>query len=165
MKVRINKLDVVFSQLVRSRVNFTCEKCGKYFPEDSRGGLHCSHFFGRSRHSVRWAPSNAAAHCHGCHTYLGANPIEFTEWIKAHLGQQRYDLLRVEANTPKRWKTHEKEELYQEMKAELERMESIHLGGYAGRIEFELMREVASRLAPERDVPGQKFWATTWGTR
>ncbi len=87
MKVRRDPLDDLFSKLVRERANWCCEKCGKYHPEGTRRSLHCSHFFSRRKRSTRWDPRNAAAHCFKCHQELGENPIEFTKWIKAYLGE------------------------------------------------------------------------------
>ena len=33
-------LDAVFSDLVRERADWTCECCGKYFPERKGSGIH-----------------------------------------------------------------------------------------------------------------------------
>ncbi len=131
-----DKLDDVFSKLVRERVNFTCEACQTYYPEDRRMGLHCSHFYTRSKRSVRWFPDNATAHCYKCHTYYGGHPVEFAEWTEARLGAEKFHLLRRRAHTPLKLSKPDKEDLYQDMKAELERMQSERKSGVTGRIEF-----------------------------
>lgn len=124
MKVRVNKLDKVFSQLIRTRDNWTCQFCGRYFPEGERRSLHCSHFHGRRKQSVRYDPLNAAAHCFSCHKYLSENPIEFARWIEGFLGAENVALLMTKANRPLKRTAGEKEELYQDLKAELARLEA-----------------------------------------
>ena len=143
MKTRRNKLDIAFSQLIRERAGWTCESCGKYHPEGARRSLHCSHFFSRRNRSTRWDSQNAAAHCFACHQYLGENPLLFTDWVKAHLGQTGYELLRLRAGKPRKFSKPELEDMHQEMKAQLAHMEALRSSGEAGRIEFDLMMEVA----------------------
>ena len=122
MKIKVNKLDKVFSDLIRTRDNWTCQVCGKYFPEGERRYLHCSHFHGRRKQSVRYEPMNAAAHCFSCHKYLGENPLEFADWILGHLGPAGVALLTVMANKPVKRSKKDKEELYLDLKAQLERL-------------------------------------------
>ena len=91
--------DAHFSLCVREAANWTCERCGKYFPEGAgRQGLHCSHFHGRGNWGIRFDPLNAFAHCYGCHMYFQANPIEFTEWVLERIGQDNFDLLLEKKN-------------------------------------------------------------------
>lgn len=66
---------------------------------------------------------NACAHCFTCHQYLGENPIEFQRWILAYLGPREYEFLNLRAaETVKRSKK-DREELYQDLKAELAQLE------------------------------------------
>ncbi len=122
MKVRRNKLDIIFSMLVRTRDKWTCQVCGKYFPEGARQSLHCSHFHGRRKQSVRYEKLNAAAHCFSCHKYLEENPIEFQEWIYNYLGPIEYGRLNMFARRIVKRSKKDKEELYLDLKAELERV-------------------------------------------
>lgn len=133
-----DKMDIIFSKLVRERANWTCEVCGTHYPEGKRQGLECSHFFTRSKRSTRWHPKNAAAHCTKCHFHLGGNPIEFAEWIEGHLGKPEAEALRLKANTPLKFTKTMKADLYQEMKAEMSRLEALRSEGETGRLEFEL---------------------------
>ena len=137
-----DKHDALFSQLVRERANWRCESCGKIYPEGSRQGLHCSHFFTRSRKSVRWHPLNAAAHCYSCHTRLGGSPIDFADWIRDYLSRWHSDLCgdRLVSDSRKlvRWRKADLEELYSEMKKELSRMEELRRQGETGRLDFAL---------------------------
>ena len=121
MKVRRDKLDVAFSNLIRTRDNWTCQVCEKYFPEGQRQGLHCSHFHSRRKQSVRYDLSNACAKCYSCHQRLGGNPLEFAAFIKARLGEAETELLMIRANQIVKRSKKEKEELYLDLKAQLER--------------------------------------------
>jgi len=137
MRIKLDKLDKVFSQLVRERAGWRCERCGSYFPEGRRQGLHCSHIFGRVKKSTRWSELNCVAHCHGCHRYLTANPVEFTAWAEAHLGAENFAKLRVQANQPTRINDAIKAQIYADLKAELATMLAARKAGNHGRIEFE----------------------------
>ena len=95
MKIRLDKLDILFSKYVRLRADNHCEFCGKYF---EFGRLQCSHFKGRRRHSVRYDPDNAAALCFGCHSYLGENPDVHTAWFKKRLGSEKFEQLMARAD-------------------------------------------------------------------
>ncbi len=122
MKVRRNKLDIVFSLLIRTRDKWTCQRCQKYHPEGARQSLHASHFHSRRKQSTRYDFQNACAHCFSCHQYLGENPIEFQRWILAFLGPREYELLNGRAGQTVKRNKKDKEELYQDLKAELQRL-------------------------------------------
>lgn len=119
MKIKLDKIDKVFSLLVRTRAGWRCQRCQKFYPEGQRQGLHCSHIFGRAKKSTRWSEKNCVAHCHGCHAYLTANPVEFTEWARAHLGEDAFNKLRVQANQPTRLNERIKADIYDDLKAQL----------------------------------------------
>ena len=92
MKIRIDKLDVLFSQFVRLRAEGKCEYCGR--PTDR---LECSHFHGRRKRSTRYDPDNAAGVDFTCHQYLGNNPYAHTEFFKKRLGSERFERLNIRA--------------------------------------------------------------------
>jgi len=94
MKIKLDKLDVLFSKIVRLRAGGYCEHCGQY---KGFKGLQCSHFFGRRRKSVRYDIENAAGLCFSCHSYLGENPYVHTEWFKKRLGSERFERLSIRA--------------------------------------------------------------------
>lgn len=120
MALKRDKFDIAFSNLIRARDNYTCTKCGTYYPEGNRRGLDCSHYWGRSRHSVRWDTENADTHCRGCHQFLSANPHLFKEWKIKQLGEKKYNDLMRRANSVKKWGKLEKEEMYKELKRKLQ---------------------------------------------
>jgi hypothetical protein len=86
---------------------------------------------------LRYHPQNASAHCYACHQRLGENPLEFAAWINAKLGKENAENLRVMASRISKFSKPELEDIYQNMKAELVRMESIRADGYTYSIEFE----------------------------
>jgi hypothetical protein len=87
VKIRISKLDKLFSLFIRERAGGKCEYCGQVKP------LQCSHFKVRGKLSVRFDPDNAAGLCVECHDYLENHPTEHAEWFKDRLGMERYELL------------------------------------------------------------------------
>ncbi len=126
--IRINPLDQLFSQVIRTRDNWTCQRCGRYFPEGSRQGLDCSHFFGRANRGTRWDEENACAHCRGCHAYFTANPILFTEWVQSRLGPERYQLLSVRAHGVTKYTAWDLSVLKANLRARLAELEGQKFG-------------------------------------
>jgi len=92
MKIKVDPLDVLFSQVVRARANYTCEYCGQ-----SGKKMECSHFHSRRKRSVRYDLGNCACLCFSCHTYLGGNPYVHTEWFKKRLGSVKFEQLNIRA--------------------------------------------------------------------
>ena len=142
------KHDDIFSKLVRERADWTCEYCCKEF-HNNRGGLHCSHVYGRRRASVRYHPLNAMAHCIYCHKYLGENPLLFaSHYASLRTPDEQAELILL-ANEVKKWEKPskktgykgEKEELYMHYKDELLRLTSLRKDGVTGWIEFTYLTE------------------------
>lgn len=96
-KIKIDKADKVFSQYIRTRDNWACQRCGKQYPEKSQG-LHCSHFQGRGKENTRFNEQNADAMCYGCHMYFTANPAEHYQWQVERKGQDVVDGLVLASN-------------------------------------------------------------------
>lgn len=101
MKIKLRSADRWWSKYIRTRDRWTCQRCYKKYPENSQG-LHCSHFHGRRKESVRFDEKNTDAICWGCHAYFHANPKEHYDWKLNQLGQKEFDLLTLRANTPKK---------------------------------------------------------------
>lgn len=136
MKIKRDKRDAVFSELVRERVNWTCESCGKYYPEGNRMGLHCSHYVGRAHKTTRWEPANAFAHCFGCHQRFEANPGLFHRWYVERHGTVTEQAIVEKGRGIARFREADLDEIYAHLKAELKRMKSLRKDGHTGRIEF-----------------------------
>lgn len=100
-KIKIDPADRAFSNYIRTRDNWTCQRCGKqYTPPTS--ALHCSHFQGRGKEATRFEPDNCDALCYGCHRYFTAQPGEHYQWQVKRKGQATVDRLILQSNTYKK---------------------------------------------------------------
>lgn len=95
--IKIDKADKAFSTYIRTRDNWTCQRCMKrYDPPTS--ALHCSHFMGRGKEATRFDELNADAICYGCHRYFTAQPAEHYQWQVKKKGQKVVDGLVLRSN-------------------------------------------------------------------
>jgi hypothetical protein len=133
-----DKHDKLFSELVRMRSDWICEYCKRDFKHDHHG-LHCSHLFGRAKQGVRLHPLNAFAHCAGCHDRLGQHPVDFAEWAKSRMGEQKYNALRLLSSKPTKFSAWEKELDHKHFLAEKKRLTVLRKQGVTGRIEFTIL--------------------------
>jgi late competence protein required for DNA uptake (superfamily II DNA/RNA helicase) len=90
MAIKRTKWDAVFSNYIRYRDNWTCQKCGKKYHERS-AGLHCSHFYGRRSWATRLEPANAMALCYSCHIYVGSFPMEHVDLWESRFTKKETD--------------------------------------------------------------------------
>lgn len=98
-RLRISKADKLFSRLIRTLADWTCERCfTRYEPPTT--SLHCSHFHGRGKKSVRFDRDNAAALCHGCHRFFTSFPEYHRQFFIHRLGEERFNKLLLRANYP-----------------------------------------------------------------
>lgn len=99
-KVKRRKTDALFSQFIRERSHWLCEYCSKDF-KGRPGALHCSHYYGRGRESVRFDPDNCMALCAYHHHYLGHSDHHdmYKIIMEKKLGKRGFDLLTLRANT------------------------------------------------------------------
>lgn len=105
----IKKADKLFAESIRRRG--VCEKSGK------TNNLQCAHLYSRSRKSVRWNPDNAFCLNAGVHLFWAhKEPVEFVEWAKAMLGEDRYVALNERARIPRKWSISDLETLIAELK-------------------------------------------------
>lgn len=97
--MKLDKADRAFSLYIRTRDNWSCQRCFKRYPEGSQG-LHCSHFYGRTRESVRFDSENCDALCFFCHKFFDEKDhVAHVEWKKKQLGEERFKALTVRANS------------------------------------------------------------------
>ncbi len=92
-----NKCDKLFSQFIRSRGK--CEWCLKKLPPSK---LHAAHIFSRRFLITRWNFNNCLALCPGCHFRGHEEPLEFAEFVKNKLGEEKYHRLRRERHEIKK---------------------------------------------------------------
>lgn len=117
-KVKIDKADKYFSQWIRTRDGWTCQRCSRKFVPPTQG-LHCSHFQGRGKEATRFDPLNADALCYGCHQYFTSHPAEHYLWQVERKGQDTVDKLVLLSNQYKK-KDRKLEAMY--WKAELDNL-------------------------------------------
>lgn len=121
MKIKLDLLDKLFSEYIRKRSKGYCQRCGRFYGNWKQ--LQTSHFYGRSRKSVRWDEDNAVALCFGCHQYFTSHPLEHTEWFTAHLGEHEFQELSHRARQIGKPDKLLLEIFYKQKIAELERIE------------------------------------------
>jgi hypothetical protein len=132
MALKRTKLDKVISDCIRERTGWTCERCEKYYPEGHRGGLECSHYYGRRGLSTRWFPDNLNAFCTGCHFHLGGARDEYTSFKFKELGESGFDDLVLRGNSVRKYSKADREEIYQHFKSELRHMQRQRMEGRQG---------------------------------
>jgi 5-methylcytosine-specific restriction endonuclease McrA len=122
LKSRRDKVDTVFSLVVRARDNHTCQnpKCGKTRAETV---IQCSHIYSRRHKATRWDEKNAKALCFKCHLDWHSNPTEARELALTWMSEEELDALARKAWTPTKIRKDEKEEIYKRLKARLEELE------------------------------------------
>lgn len=97
MKIRIDKLDRLFSQVIRLRAKGICEIGGEFRGHER---LACCHNWGRRKQSVRWDLDNACAGCFYHHRMIDENAEDKISFFKKYLGEKRYKELNQRANWP-----------------------------------------------------------------
>ena len=90
MAIKRTKWDVVFSNYIRYRDNWTCQRCDKKY-EPLSPALHCSHFYGRRSWATRIEPANAMALCMGCHLHVTSFPMEHVNLWESKFTKEETD--------------------------------------------------------------------------
>jgi len=121
--IKRDPIDTVLSTLVRMRDAWTCLRCRKQYVQGDARGLDASHICGRAKRATRYYPPNLVSHCRGCHQYLGANPMEFTEWTENYHGKEFADYLKRLGNTTIKLSKQDKADILADYKAQLETMQ------------------------------------------
>lgn len=96
-KVKIDVADKAFSQYIRTRDKWTCQRCNTVYHPPTMA-LHCSHFQGRGKEATRFDPLNADALCYGCHQYFTSQPGEHMAWQVQRKGQDTVDAIILKSN-------------------------------------------------------------------
>lgn len=135
MKIKRNKYDILFSNLVRERADYVCERCGAE-KRECPAGLDCAHYIGRGCHATRFHARNAFALCSGCHSYFDSRASHFYRWTVSHLGngveRALFDLSEQGKGMPKRVL----ESMHEHNKSELSKIKACRDAGKTGRIEW-----------------------------
>jgi len=127
MKIKRTKLDIVFSNLVRERANYTCQNCcenKRYDPQY----MDCAHIFSRRNTSLRWHPMGAVCLCRSCHMFFGEHWYDWREFCINHFGEELLAELRLVSNQTVKWSKAVREDIYQHYKNEYSLMEGDRNG-------------------------------------
>ncbi len=98
MRLKIRPADKLFSNHIRTRDNWTCQRCFKRYDPPTQA-LHCSHYFGRGRENTRFDEDNCVALCYGCHQLWGHGDLrdDYTRYMQKRLGEQGFKKLKIRA--------------------------------------------------------------------
>ena len=118
------KLDTAWSKLVKLRAGMKCEIEGC----SHRPTLNSHHIFSRRNKATRWDVNNGICLCVGHHTMstkfsAHGNSIAFTYWLEEYKGSDFIDAIQTKANSTKKWFKFEKEELLEELNAEIKKLQ------------------------------------------
>jgi len=102
-KIRLRATDRLFSQYIRQRDKFTCQRCRHIFPSDDAQGLDNSHYWGRWHENTRFDEDNCISLCCGCHRiWAEEGREEYKAFMVHRLGERGYDLLEYRHNLYKK---------------------------------------------------------------
>ena len=91
MRTKRNKHDIAYSLYIRTRDNWTCQRCGKKYPEKT-SSLQNSHYVGRSVYALRFFDDNCDALCMGCHQMWGSTDREaYRDFKIKQLGRRKFN--------------------------------------------------------------------------
>ena len=128
--------DAAFSNCIRERANWTCERCGTYYPEGNRNGIECSHHHSRGNWSIRFDPMNAECLCTGCH-FLEGGTQQRREAVMTNAEQDLlFEKMRDTFLGRESRKTKGKGEIAKHYREEFKKMTDLRQDLDAGRIEF-----------------------------
>lgn len=85
IKTQEDRLDRMFSRLVRLLADGKCEKCGEYVGYSE---LDNAHYHSRKMRTVRWDFRNTAALCGTCHSKFDDHPNRKTDWFRKRLSPE-----------------------------------------------------------------------------
>lgn len=125
-----DRLDAVFSDLVRGRAGWKSELSGE------TQFLQCCHIYSRKFISTRWHPMNAVCLTASEHAQFTDRPVAFTNWLRAKFGQEYLFDLALLANTAQKISPRQREGLYQHYREELRLMNEMREEGVTHRIDF-----------------------------
>ena len=128
-------LDAVFSNLIRERDDWTCQRCQRPYPERKGQGIHCSHIVTRAKHVTRWFPDNAIALCNGCHRHVASDRHEHESLARRLLGDMRYEFLMQRKQEIRRYRASDRKEMKSHYTGELERLRELRRNGAVGPLE------------------------------
>ena len=122
------KLDKVFSLYIRLRDSkqygykyFKCISCGKILPFEK---ADAGHYMSRRHNSTRFDENNVHAECSYDNRFNAEHLDGFRDNLVKKIGQQKFDLLRVKANTTQSYSESEYKALIKYYSALVKKMQS-----------------------------------------
>ena len=122
------KLDKVFSLYIRLRDSkpygykyFKCISCGKILPFEK---ADAGHYMSRRHNSTRFDEDNVHAECSYDNRFNAEHLDGFRDNLVKKIGQQKFDLLRVKANTTQSYSESEYKALIKYYSALVKKMQS-----------------------------------------
>ena len=96
------ELDIVFSKYIRYKHSkdgetVECYTCGVIKPIKE---MQNAHFWSRTHLSTRWEEKNCTPGCVSCNIFKKGNYIEYTKRMLKDMGQDEFDKLELQKNTP-----------------------------------------------------------------
>ena len=123
--IKRDKYDRVTSDLVRALRGYTCEKCGLVGKKGADGPqMHAAHIVGRRNAGTRYDLDNILCLCAYHHSYFTERPVEFTDWLREYMGEEKVDAIKLKGWQVHKWKAKEKEALYQDYRKRLKAIET-----------------------------------------
>lgn len=112
-----NKLDTVWSKLVKLQAGNKCEVCG------NSETLNSHHIVGRRNLRLRWEVMNGVCLCVKHHKFgnqsAHENPVWFEDWLKENRGSD-LKLIRSTMNEIQKWSIEDMQEKLEELQEDLE---------------------------------------------
>lgn len=134
------KLDKVFSKLIRLRANYICECCGIDYSA-STGKMDCSHYIGRANTHVRWWSENASAHCKKCHLNFTHRYWEHQTWFRDKIGQgvedRLFERIQERDRSMMKWSIEDLKDMLRHFNEQYSIMQSKRDAGITKYLEFE----------------------------
>jgi hypothetical protein len=96
-RIKIRKTDKLFSEYIREKAHWKCQRCGRDF-NNNHIGLEASHYHGRRKESVRFDSDNVYAICKGCHWKFHEDKELHKKFVIEMIGKERFDILTVREN-------------------------------------------------------------------
>ena len=132
MAVKRDKLDDIFSKVIREAYDYCCQSCHVSYRHDP-GYMHCAHVHTRKHRNTRWdAEIGAVALCARCHRRYTDYPLEWADFCRGFFGDSNYADIKRRAWEVRKFTKAEREEMYQHYKAQLKYMQRRRLEGAEG---------------------------------
>lgn len=117
-----NRLDEVWSKLVKAKAGYVCEYCEK------PNTLNSHHLYSRAKKSVRWDTDNGICLCVAHHVgnsfSAHKTSLEFTEWVNDYKGKKFMERLKIKSHNTGKYSRSEKELMLFDLKRQLTELQN-----------------------------------------